>query len=82
MTGTSNLEKAKEIVKENYRYADCGLFNTRNILGDRMVTIYKGEGLTVDICFYYSYFEVFGLSNADFKELERYYNSLGRKRGK
>ena len=77
----SNLEKAKEIVKEHYRFARCGIFDSRNLVGDCMETIYEGEGLTVDICFYYSYFEVFGLSNADFKELERYYNSLGRKRG-
>ena len=75
----SNLEKAKEIVKENYRCADCGIFNSRNILGDCMETIYEGEGLTIDICYYYSYFEVFGLSTADFKKLERYYNSLRRK---
>jgi hypothetical protein len=72
----SNLEKAKEIVKENYRYANCGIYNSRNILGDSMWTIYEGEGLTIDICYYYSYFEVFGLNHADFKELERYYNSL------
>ncbi len=44
-----------------------------------METIYKGEGLTIDICYRYSYLEVFGLNNADFEKLERYYNSLGRK---
>ena len=72
----SNLDKAKEIIKEHYRFADCGIFNTRNILGDVMNTIYEGESLTIDICYYYSYFEVFGLSDAEFKELEEYYNSL------
>ena len=79
MRKMSNLEKAKEIVKKYYRDADCGIFNSRNIFGDYMITIYEGEGLTIDICYYWSYFEVFGLSNADFKKLERYYNSLGRK---
>ncbi len=72
----SNLEKAKEIVKEYYVCARCGIFDSRNEVGDSMTTIYDGEGLTIDICYYYEYFEVFGLSNADFKELERYYNSL------
>ena len=72
----SNLEKAKEIVKAYYRVADCGIFNSRNIVGDTMETIYEGEGLTIDICYYYSYFEVFGLSDTEFEELEMYYNSL------
>lgn len=72
----SKLEKAKEIVKKYYRYARCGLFDSMNFVGDHMETIYEGEGLTIDICYCYSYFEVFGLSKADFKVLERYYNSL------
>lgn len=72
----SNFEKAKEIVKTYYSVADYGIFNSRNIVGDRMSTIYKGEGLTIDVCYGYAYFEVFGLSDEDFEELERYYNSL------
>jgi hypothetical protein len=72
----SNLEKAKEIVKTHYSVADCGIFNSQNSVGDAMQTIYKGEGLTIDICYNYSYFEVFGLSDAEFEELERYYDSL------
>lgn len=72
----SNLEKAKEIVKKYYEVADCGIFNSRNIVGDVMETIYIDEDLTIDICYNYSYLEVFGLSNANFEELEKYYNSL------
>ena len=72
----SNLEKAKEIVKAYYRDADCGIFNIRNFVGDPMNTIYKDRGLTIDICYRYSYFEVFGLNNAEFDELEKYYYSL------
>ena len=75
----SNLEKAKEIVKKFYSIANCGIFNSRNIAGDAMETIYDGGGLTIDICYYYSYFEVFGLSDAEFIKLERYYNSLGKR---
>ncbi len=75
----SNLEKAKEIVKTYYSVADLGIFNCRNTIGDIMNTIYDYDGLTIDICYYYSYFEVFGLSSADFEELKRYYDSLGRK---
>lgn len=75
----NNLEKAKEIIKEHYSDADCGIFDSRNIVGDVMETIYNGNGLTIDICYEYSYFEVFGLSDTEFEELEQYYYSLKRK---
>jgi len=75
------LDKAKEIIKEYYRFADCGIFNTRNFFEDPMETVYEGNGLTIDVCYYYSYFEVFGLSDAEFKELEEYYNSLEESKG-
>lgn len=74
--GMSNLEKAKVIIKAHYKDADCGIFNSRNTVGDTMETIYEDEGLTIDICYYWSYFEVFGLSKAEFEELEEYYGSL------
>lgn len=70
------LKKAKEIVRAYYKNADCGIFNSRNICGDEMVTIYEDEDLTIDICCKWAYFEIFGLSNAEFKELEKYYYSL------
>jgi hypothetical protein len=72
----SNLEKAKEIVKKNYRCAQCGMYNTRNVVGDAMTNIYDENGLIVDICYGYMYFEVFGLSDNEFVELLKYYNSL------
>lgn len=72
----SNLEKAKEVVKTYYKYANRGIFDNRNIVGDETRTIYESKGLTIDICFNYSYFEVFGLSDAEFEELESYYDSL------
>jgi hypothetical protein len=73
----SNLEKAKEIVKENFEDAQCGLFNTRNVVGDVMANIYNENGLIVDICYYWGYFEVFGLSDVEFSELHKYYGTLG-----
>lgn len=41
-----------------------------------MTTIYKDDELTIDICYDYSYFEVFGLSDTEFEELEDFYESL------
>ena len=72
----NNLKKAKEIVKENFENAPCGLFNTRNVAGDVMTNIYDENGLIVDICYEYMYFEVFGLSDDEFAELLKYYRGL------
>lgn len=73
----TKLERAKEIVTKNYSEGDCGIFNTRNIAGDWMTTIYADGELTIDICYNWNYFEVFGLSDKEFDELARYYSQLG-----
>lgn len=73
----TKLEKAKEIIKEYYKEGDCGIYNSQNIVGDWMTNIYNNDGLCIDICYGYSYFEVFGLSNKEFADLEKYYNELG-----
>lgn len=77
--GMSKLEIAKKIIKENYNEADCGIYNSRNVVGDQMHTIYDDGELQIDICYYCSYFEVFGLSCAEFRELEVFYNGLIQK---
>ena len=75
-TKNNKLEKAKEIIKKNFRYGDCGLFKSRNVLGDPMHNIYNANGLEIDICYKHSYFEVFGLTDEEFKELKDYYVKL------
>lgn len=72
----TKLETAKRVIEENYKNADCGIFDCRNWTGDPMVTVYDETGLTIDICYNYSYFEVFGLSNEDFAELKEFYIRL------
>ena len=73
----TKLEKAKEIITKNYSEGDCGIFDSRNIIGDWMTTIYNDGELTIDICYSWNYFEVFGLSDEEFDELARYYSKLG-----
>ena len=75
----TNLEIAKKIIEENIADADCGLFNSRNLVGDSMITVYHKDGLTIDICYHWAYFEVFGLSADEFKELEAFYEGLQNK---
>ena len=75
----NNLELAKSIIKEHYNEGTCGIFNTSSLMNDPMITLYRDNQLTINICFYYEYFEVFGLSKEDFEELVKYYNSLEEK---
>ena len=75
----TKLEKAKEIVKANYKDASYGIFETRNLVGDTIETLYNEDGLTIDICRGWEYLEVFGLEADDFAELKRFYNKLGRR---
>ena len=73
----SKLEIAKEIIKKYYKKANCGLFKSRNTAADTMCTLYSKNGLTIDICYGCRYFEVFGLSVDEFKELYNYYHLFG-----
>jgi len=73
----TKLEKAKAIIKKYFKYGNCGIYDNRNIVGDQMMNLYDDGDLAIDICYNYSYFEVFGLSDEEFAELCQYYNELG-----
>lgn len=51
-------------------------FNTRNIVGDSMETVYEKNGITVDYCYYYDYIEIFGLTDEEFEDLIDNYGHL------
>ena len=72
----NKLDKAKEIIEKNYKLARAGIFNAPNLVGDETAILYKYDGLTILICRYYEYFEVFGLTDDEFAELKDYYNQL------
>lgn len=72
----NNLEKAKHIIRKNIKDATCGIFNCRNTVGDHMETLYPDNDLVIDICYDWAYFEVFGLTEEEFIELEEYYEDL------
>lgn len=72
------LEIAKKIIKEHYNEANCGIFDCRNLVGDTMTNIYDENGLSIDICYGWAYFEVFGLTNEEFTKLEIYYEKLAK----
>lgn len=72
----TKLERAKNIIKDNIEDASCGLFDCGNLVGDEMVRLNDDADLIVKICYDYEYFEVFGLSDSEFTELEEYYDEL------
>lgn len=78
MPNNKPLDTAKKVIKELYKDYDCGIFNTPNIVGDPMATIYEDDSIKILGCYYYSYFEVFGVSRDDFDRLKKYYNSLNK----
>ena len=73
---TKKLEIAKQIIKGNICYAKYGIFSSRNTVGDPMDRIYSKDGLIIDICYRYCYFEVSGLSDVEFDKLKRFYKKI------
>ena len=70
------LKAVKKIIHDSFDDAPCGLFFTRNIRGDTMENIYQVNGVDIDICYDFMYFEVFGLDDGEQEELLKYYNKL------
>lgn len=79
MSNISRIDKVKNVIRNRYVEAECGLFFTRNLVGDHMSTIWEEDGVTIDICYDYEYFEVFGLTEEEENELLAFYNSLAGK---
>ena len=63
----SKIDKLKKFLQENC--PNMQAFNTRNIAGDFTETVYNHDGIIVDWCDYYSYIEIFGLTNKEFEDL-------------
>jgi stage III sporulation protein AG len=77
------VEKDTSLSEELVQEADAnGGTRTTTTSRNDMTTVYEDEGLTIDVCYGWAYFEVFGLSDAEFLELEEYYESLRKERYK
>lgn len=66
----NRLNKLKKFLKEKFKKR-IQAFDMINTEGDSMETIYDEDGITVDYCYYYEYIEIFGLTNEEYKELEK-----------
>lgn len=76
MKRKEELKKIKQIIKENIEDYNCGIYNTRNIVGDFMINLYEGKYFTLDACYHWPYYELFGTTDEEFKEIKEYYNSI------
>ena len=63
------MEKLIEFLKKEFPNG-IQMFNTGNLVGDPMCTIYSEDGIVVDYCYGYEYIEVFGLSDEAFNRLD------------
>lgn len=73
MNRTEEFEKVKQIIEELYPHASWGIFNVRGWCDDLMVNVFSGEYFQIDICYGYAYFEVFGTTDEEWTELEKFY---------
>lgn len=44
MIETKRIDKVKNVIRDRYNDADCGLFFTPNLAGDPMSTIWEEDG--------------------------------------
>lgn len=65
---TERVKKLIKWVKEN-GYEGMQTFDCRNIVGDRMETVYEADEITVDYCEGWEYFEIFGLTGEEYESL-------------
>lgn len=62
------MNKLIEFLKD--RFPDgVQAFDTKSIVGDRMVTIYYDGEIVVGYCPYYEYIEIFGLTKEQFEKV-------------
>lgn len=50
------------------------MFDSRNLVGDMMFTIYDKDNIIVDFCYHYEYIEIFGLTDEEFEIVNRKVN--------
>lgn len=66
----NGYEEAKQFLRNKFQ-GDIQMFNTRNIVGNDMDTIYEDieNGIQIDYCWSWHYVEVFGFDQSTFDRL-------------
>lgn len=64
-TKVANKENVISFLKKRFQNK-IQMFDTRNFVGDHMITIYDSNGVVIDYCPDYDYIEIFGLTDDEF----------------
>lgn len=67
------MEELIEFLKKEF-HEGIQMFDTRNLVGDSMCTIYDKNGIVVGYCFMWEYIEIFGLTDEQFEHIENVIN--------
>lgn len=74
MARKEELAEVKSVISRNIGDANKGIFFTGNTEDDETETLFNGEFFMVDICYDWSYFEVFGCGEDERAELKEFYS--------
>lgn len=66
---TERLKKLIDFLNKAFPHKEQTFF-TRNLVGDSMTEIYDHDGITVDLCCFWGYIEVFGLTEKEKEALK------------
>ena len=75
-TKGTELEEVQALIMERIGDARCGIFFSRNTVGDDMENIYDGSCLSLDICEEWGYFELFGLDDDEARYMKGFYDGV------
>ena len=75
----SDLQKIKDVIKKYISDAKCGIYDCEGDPRDYKIKVYDDGEIVILVCRTYEYVEVLGLTDEEFKVVEKYYNSLRRR---
>ena len=70
----TDYELAKTVLKAQLDYAGEELYDSDNIAGDPVETLFDNGRFHINLCADYGYFDVVGLSSDDFAHLKMWWN--------
>lgn len=70
------LQKVKDIISRNIGLALYGFFKSRNVVGDKMTLLLSDASTNIElyICYDWGYFELFGLSDEEMRNMSSFYS--------
>lgn len=74
-----DLQKIKDVIKKYIPDGKCGIYDCEGDPRDYKNKVYDDGEVVILNCRIYEYLEVLGLTDEEFKAVEKYYNSLRRR---